>query len=151
MTALEQRHSFLKKNKIGICDIVEYCERSKVDASDLGMLNITLRNLIGILDEHKTVETILFMGWNSKNGPEYLFRKLLKTHDIKLDILDNGAPRIHTFKIKQRDIQTVSLISPSNAANRSIGANVQYKTLKLENKNYTTLDFRINQYRKYFD
>ena len=141
MTAIEQRHSFLKENKIGICDIVEHCERSKIDASDLGMLNITLRNLIQILDEHKTIEKVLFMGGNSKNGPEYLFRKLLKTHDIKLETLDNDSPKIHTFKIKERKIKTISLISPSNAANRSIGSNAKYKKSKLENNAYTTLDF----------
>ena len=151
LKAIEQRNSFLKKYKIGICDIIESCKREKINASDLGMLNIKLRNLVQILEDHKTINTLLFMGGNSKNGPEYLFRKLIKKHDLELEFLDNGSPKIHVFKMKERSIKTISLISPSNAANRSIGANPEYKRLKMENKNYTTLDFRLNQYRKYFD
>ena len=43
--AIDQRKYFLQQNLIGICDMVESCERDKVDASDLGMKNIKLRNL----------------------------------------------------------------------------------------------------------
>ena len=37
--AINQRKEFLKNRNIGICDIVESCERQKIDASDLGMEN----------------------------------------------------------------------------------------------------------------
>lgn len=40
--AVEQRKQFLIDCKIGVCDIVESCEREKIDASDLGMKNIIL-------------------------------------------------------------------------------------------------------------
>jgi G:T/U-mismatch repair DNA glycosylase len=148
--AVEQRKTFLFKNKIGICDMVHSCKRDKIDASDLGMKNIELRDLINILKEHPSINTILFMGGNSKNGPEYLFRKYLISNSIRLKEINSKSPKIHQFYIKDRWIRTVSLISPSNAANRSIGANPLFKKLKSMTNSYSTFDHRLNQYRKYF-
>ena len=68
--AIIQRKLFLQKHKIGICDIVESAERDKIDASDLGMKNIVLRDIIQYVKENPTVESLLFIGGNSKNGPE---------------------------------------------------------------------------------
>ncbi len=148
--AIKQRKDFLIQNRIGICDLVEYCNRDKLDASDLGMQNIKLRNIIEYLKEYTSVNTILFMGGNSKNGPEYLFRKYLNSYLIPLKRISNSKPRIHQFDLNNRIIKTVSLISPSNAANRSIGANPLFKKLKMENSLFSTLDFRILQYQECF-
>jgi len=148
--AIDQRKEFLIQHKIGICDIVESCERERVDASDLGMKNIKLRNLTHFLNQHPTIKTILFMGGNSKNGPEYFFRKHLKLNSLNLLLVSKKSPKIHQFQLENRIIKTVSLISPSNAANRSIGANPLYKKLKKKDNTYTTFDFRLNQYQKYF-
>ncbi|NOQ91333.1 MAG: hypothetical protein GQ552_01295 [Flavobacteriaceae bacterium] len=90
------------------------------------------------------------MGGNSKNGPEYFFRKQLKLNGLNLLLASEKSPKIHQFQFENRIIKTVSLISPSNAANRSIGANTLYKKLKKKDCAYTTFDFRINQYQKYF-
>ena len=76
--AIEERKDFLIKHKIGICDIVESAEREKIDASDLGMKNIKFRDIMGYLKQFPKVDTLLFTGGNSKNGPEYFFRKHLK-------------------------------------------------------------------------
>ena len=89
------------------------------------------------------------MGGNTKNGPEYLFRRLVKSSGIKLEP-DQDRPRLQSFYLGERRIDTVSLISPSNAANRSIGANLHYKSMKKQNPSYSTLDFRIEQYRDFF-
>jgi len=120
--AIEQRRQFLIERKIGICDIVQSAERSKIDASDIGMQNIILRNLIFYLQEYLNVETLLFTGGNSKNGPEYFFRKHLKQNQIKLEVINDQVPRIHQFmlpseKHPQRIIRTVSLTAPSGAHN----------------------------------
>jgi hypothetical protein len=45
---------------------------------------------------------------------------------------------------------TISLTSPSNAANRAIGSSALYKRRKTENPSYTTFDFRVDQYGKVF-
>ena len=148
--AVQQRKEFLRSHKIGICDIVESCERKKYDASDLGMENINLRNIIKYLRKNPTITTMLFMGGNSKNGPEYLFRKLLKKNSLPLDLIEKDAPKIHKLKLGNRTIKTVSLISPSNAANRSIGANPAYKNLKENDSSFTTLEFRLMQYKRFF-
>ena len=148
--AINQRKYFLQKNLIGICDIVASCERNKIDASDLGMKHIRLRKLLEFLRQNPSIDTIIFMGGNSKNGPEYFFRKHLKTHDLKLQIISNKSPKIHQLTLDKRIIKTVSLISPSNAANRSIGANPIYKKLKMMDTSFTTTKFRIKQYKKYF-
>lgn len=150
--AIKQRMDFLKYKKIGICDIVESAERTKVDASDLGMSNIKLRNIIGYLKELPNVNTLLFTGGNSKNGPEYFFRKHLKTFNLELNLISNEIPRIHSFELPlaQRTIKTVSLTAPSGAANRAVGSLEAYKQRKRENPDFNTLDFRILQYKAFF-
>ena len=148
--AIQQRKNFLIKNKIGVCDIVDSCIRTKIDASDIGMQNILLRDLIGYLRKYPTINTLLFTGGNSKNGPEYFFRKHLKDFDLKLELVSNEVPRIHQFKLNNNTIKTVSLTSPSGSANRAIGSNPIYKKMKSQNASYTTFDFRVEQYSNWF-
>lgn len=156
--AIEERKAFLIKHKIGVCDIVGSAERDKIDASDLGMKNIKLRDIIGYLKEYPSIDTLLFTGGNSKNGPEYFFRKHLKTYNLKLELVNNEVPRIHQFTIchtersrsVSRTIKTVSLTSGSGAANISISRMSLYKQLKAKNPEFNTFDFRVMQYREFF-
>lgn len=173
--AIQQRKDFLIKTKIGICDIVESAERTKIDATDLGMENVKLRNLIKYLQQYPTVHTLLFTGGNSKNGPEYFFRKHLKEYGLQLEVISDEVPRIHKFKLPvipnepeeshygipkshgtfrndtlQRTIKTVSLTAPSGSANRAVGSLKEYQQLKDKNPNLTTLDFRVMQYKRFF-
>ncbi len=160
--AIKERKAFLIKSKIGVCDIVESAERDKIDASDLGMKNIKLRDIMGYLKKFPSINTILFTGGNSKNGPEYFFRKHLKEYSLKLELVSNDVPRIHKFelpviasKTKQsremnRTVKTVSLTSGSGAANISISRIPLYKQLKAKNPNFNTFDFRVMQYQEFF-
>ncbi len=150
--AITQRRSLLIKNNIGICDIVAAAKREKIDASDIGMQDVTLRKLIEVLEAHPKVDTLLFTGGNSKNGPEYFFRRLLKENDLKLEVISDVVPRIHSFQlpISTRLIYTVSLTAPSGAANRAVGSLQAYKEMKAAFPNKNTIDFRIDQYRPYF-
>lgn len=153
--ATQQRKDFLLKHKIGVCDIVASAERDKIDASDLGMQNIKLRNVVNYIKECPNVDTLLFTGGNSKNGPEYFFRKHLKEHKLQLKVISNIVPRIHEFELGEgkitRKIKTVSLTAPSGAANRAIGSMDLYKKLKNEDSNFTTFDFRVLQYSPFFE
>ena len=156
--AVEQRKCFLIENKIGVCDIVQSAEREKIDASDLGMQNVVLRDLVGYLQKYPNIETLLFTGGNSKNGPEYFFRKQLKGHGLKLEVVSNEVPRIHHLELpvtssgveKFRTVKTVSLTAPSGAANRAVGSLQAYKDLKSKNPDFNTVDFRVMQYREFF-
>ncbi len=157
--AIEERKAFLIKNKIGVCDIVDSAERDKIDASDLGMKNIKLRDIIDYLKQYPNIDTLLFTGGNSKNGPEYFFRRHLKTYNLKLELVNNEVPRIHQFVIPSearesaesiRTIKTVSLTSGSGAANISISRIPLYKQLKAKNPKFNTFDFRVMQYREFF-
>ncbi len=157
--AIQQRKQFLIQYNIGICDIVERCERDKIDASDLGMRNIKLRDVIGYLKKYPNIDTLFFTGGNSKNGPEYFFRKHLKELNLKLELVSNKIPRIHQFSIPigtrksgklKRIIKTVSLTSSSGAANISISKIPLYRQLKAENPEFNTFDFRLMQYREFF-
>ncbi len=150
--AVKQRKDFLIKRGIGICDVVESSRREKIDASDIGMQKVELRDMISILKKHPKVDTLLFTGGNSKNGPEYFFRKYLKKseHDIRLKLVSNKAPRIHQFLLEGRLIKTVSLIAPSGAANIAVGSTPLYKELKKKNPEFNTIDFRVLQYREFF-
>lgn len=148
--AIEERKQFLIQHKIGVCDIVASCEREKIDASDLGMKHIKLRDVVGYLKQYPTIHTILFTGGNSKNGPEYFFRKHIKEYGLKLEVVTNEVPRIHQFTLDGRKVKTVSLTSASGSANRAIGSLALYKKLKDENPKFTTFDFRVMQYREFF-
>lgn len=148
--AIEQRSHFLKSRNIGVCDIVAAAQRDKVDASDLGMQEVELRNLIGFLKEFPQIHTLIFTGGASKNGPEYFFRKQLKENNLKLEVVSSIVPRIHQFQIGKRFVKTVSLTAPSGAANRAIGSMKSYKEQKLKDPQFSTFDFRIQQYRPFF-
>ena len=157
--AINERKQFLIQKKIGVCDIVESAEREKIDASDLGMQNIVLRDIIGYLKQYPNIDTLLFTGGNSKNGPEYFFRKHIKDYNIKLQVVSNEVPRIHKFVISSkvmestqeaRTIKTVSLTSGSGAANISISKLPLYKHLKAKNPKFNTFDFRVMQYSEFF-
>jgi len=147
-----QRKNFLVQQKIGVVDIVEKAYRTKIDASDLGMQDPELRDLISYLEQYPTVQTLLFMGGNSKNGPEYFFRKLIKPYGIKLQVVVDQVPRIHQFThpLTNKIVKTVSLTASSGAANRAVGSLDAYKKLKDQDPNFNTLDFRVQQYQKFF-
>ncbi len=150
--AIQQRKQFLKNRGIGICDVVESSRRDKIDASDLGMQLVELRDLVGILRKYENIDTLLFTGGNSKNGPEYFFRRHLKSLDeeIKMKVVSNEVPRVHQFLLDGRPIKTVSLTAPSGSANRAIGSMDLYKSIKTKNPKFNTIDFRILQYKGYF-
>jgi G:T/U-mismatch repair DNA glycosylase len=157
--AIIQRKQFLIQHKIGVCDIVESAERAKIDASDLGMQNIKLRDVLGYLIEYPNIDTLLFTGGNSKNGPEYFFRKHLKSYNLKLEVVTDEVPRIHQFELPDRlsadksstrIIKTVSLTSGSGAANISISRMPLYKQLKAKKPNFNTFNFRVMQYSEFF-
>ena len=163
--AVTQRKAFLIAHKIGVCDIVDSCERDTMTASDLGMKNIHLRNIVGYLQKYPNVDTLLFTGGNSKNGPEYFFRKHLKTYGLQLKAVSDEVPRIHEFELpiapeiailnkvektpNKRIIKTVSLTSGSGAANISISRMPLYQHLKAKNPDFNTFDFRVMQYREF--
>lgn len=153
--AIEQRKNFLLERGIGICDIVDRAERERIDASDLGMKNIELRDLLSLLSRYPKVKQLLFTGGNSKNGPEYLFRRHLKEKGLRLERISDSVPRIHRFRmpvegVSERLITTVSLTAPSGSANRAVGSLPEYKVKKAADPRYTTLDFRVEQYRQFF-
>ncbi len=150
--AIFQREHFLIERGIGVCDMVASARRDKVDASDLGMLEVELRDLVLILQHHPKIDTLLFTGGNSKNGPEYFFRRKLKEYNISLKVVSNKVPRIHTFQMPDngRIVKTVSLIAPSGAANRAVGSLDAYKRMKAEFPEKTTIDFRVEQYKPFF-
>ena len=158
--AVEQRKSFLQSRRIGICDIVASAERIEINATDLGMKNIVLRDLIKILHQYPNINTLLFTGGNSKNGPEYFFRKHLKSCGLNLVEVSGHVPRIHSVSlpssiygkpnIPDRIIRTISLTAPSGSANRAIGSMKEYQEIKNNMPEYTTFDFRVEQYRPFF-
>lgn len=148
--AVEERKRFLRRQRLGICDIVASCKRKKIDSSDLGMYDIRLRDILFQLKHHKKLDTLIFTGGNSKNGPEYLFRRQLRESGLHLTPTRTKVPREHVFTYCGKEVTTISLTSPSNAANRAIGSTALYKKRKQENPSYTTFDYRVEQYREVF-
>lgn len=150
--AITQRKRFLKKRGIGICDMVASARREKMDASDMGLKHIVLRDLVSILKQHPKIHTLLFTGGNSKNGPEYFFRRHLKSYGGRLELVSDEIPRIHRFELPgtARKITTVTLTAPSGSANRFVVQLDAYKKMKADNEQLTPLDFRVHQYKPFF-
>lgn len=148
--AVQERRKLLGAQGVGVFDIVASALREKEDASDLGMQDVKLRDLIAALRDLKEVKALLFTGGNAKNGPEYFFKKHLREKGIRLECLSDEVPRLHRFYLDGRAIYTVSLTAPSGSANRAIGGMDAYKKRKAEDPSYTTLDFRVQQYKPYF-
>lgn len=148
--AVVERKQFLLENKIGICDMVERCKREKIDATDLGMQNVELRNVLGYIKKYRSVDTLLFTGGLTKNGPAYFFKKHLRENGLKWKLINNNTPKIHRFTLDNRTINTVSLTAPSGSANRAVGSFMDYKLLKQQNPEFTTIDYRVMQYERFF-
>lgn len=148
--AVVQRKEFLISIRTGICDIVASCQRDQINAQDLGMKEVVLRDIFSQLDRYPAIRQLIFTGGNSKNGPEYFFRKQAREHGIQLNRVGDTQPREHRFVYRGRCIKTVSLTSPSNAANRAIGSTAVYKKRKEEVPDFTPFDYRVEQYRKVF-
>ena len=152
--AIDQRKKFLIENNMGICDIVASCERKKMDASDLGMEKIVLRDLLFYINKNPSVNTLLLTGGSSKNGPEYHLRRQLKEKNIPLKLISAETPKIHEFEFKEeetsRKIKVISLTAPSGSANRAVGSNPDYQRLKNQNPKFNTFEFRVLQYKKFF-
>lgn len=150
--AVEQRKYFLIEHGIGICDMVASARREKIDASDIGMMHAELRDLIEVLQKFPNIRTLLFTGGNSKNGPEYFFRRKIKEYNISLRSVSKEVPRIHEFQMpnSSRIIKTVSLTAPSGSANRAVGALKKYKQMKEANPELNVIDFRVMQYKPFF-
>lgn len=169
--AVEQRKKFLMQRSIGICDIVASAEREKIDAMDMGMKNVILRDLVRVLYEYPTVHTLIFTGGNSKNGPEYFFRRHIREYGLELECISDKIPRIHHLNIpaqlqvtsggkfnagkplvmeEKRSVRTISLTAPSGSANRAIGSMRDYQEIKDKNPEFTTFDYRVLQYKPFF-
>ena len=150
--AIAQREHFLQTHGIGISDMVAWAKREKIDASDIGIGRYQLRDLVAILQQNASLQTILFTGGNSKNGPEYFFRRNLKEYGLKLKPITTTMPRVHQFQLPddKRVIKTVSLLAPSGAANRAMGSLPLYKKMKKENPKLSAIDFRVHMYRPFF-
>ena len=169
--AVIQRKEFLHRRRIGICDIVASARRTKIDATDLGMSNIELRDLIRVMYENPNIKTLLFTGGNSKNGPEYFFRKLIREYDLDYEVKSSVVPRIHELLLPEeieipqkrrngskksmktfpgRRIRTISLTAPSGSANRAIGSMKDYQDMKNRNPEFNTFDYRVIQYGPHF-
>ena len=169
--AIKQRKEFLTNRRIGICDIVASATRSRIDATDLGMSNIELRDLIRVIYRYPQIETLLFTGGNSKNGPEFFFRKLIKEYDLEYRVISSNVPRLHELILPEeinipksringsaknmktfsgRKIQTISLTAPSGSANRAIGSMKDYQEIKNRQPEFNTFDYRVKQYSPHF-
>lgn len=114
------------------------------------MKDVELRDILFYLENYNNISTIIFTGGLCKNSPEYFLRKILQKNNISIENISEEIPKTNQFYFKNRLIKTISLTSPSNAANRSIGANKLFKENKKLDKNYTTFDFRVSQYKEVF-
>jgi G:T/U-mismatch repair DNA glycosylase len=147
---IEKRISFLKKSKLGICDIVDSCKRVKVDASDIGMREVKTRDILGYIKKYNLIETIILTGSSSTNSPLYFLKQIIKKSNIDLKQKVETTPKEFEFCFDNRIITVIALTSPSNAANRFIGSQELYKRKKEQNSSYSTFDFRVDQYKKVF-
>ena len=67
-----------------------------------------------------------------------------------MERIDYQVPRKHQFVCAGKTITAHSLTAPFGTANRATGSVPAYKEAKQRDLNYNTLDFRSEQYGRFF-
>ena len=149
----EEIKSLLSGHKIAISDIVKKCYRKQnkegPSSQDADLYNIEYNRdaVLDILNKNN-IHTILFTSKYVENGFYHSLHSQIRgwhqltTQPSTRDMAFQKKDSIHT-------IRTITLYSPSPAANRSIGKEPEYKMKRKADKRFSTLDFRIEQYRRF--
>ena len=115
---------FLKKNKIGIGDVISSCIRLEGKGSDIDLLEIEWNlSLLQDIRQHK-IQRLYF---TSRRVEKWFFRLFPVT-----------------------DIETITLISPSAQSSRSLWSNPSYQTWRKKNPNAPAYFFILKTYKKAF-
>lgn len=117
--------SFLRKEKIGVGDVIRSCVRNEGRASDKDLLDIEWNSdLIHDLRKNR-IERLYF---TSKTVERWFFRLFP----------DAG------------DIETFTLISPSAQSARALGGDAEFKSWRRKNPQARAYDYILKSYKKAF-
>lgn len=95
----EQKIAILKREKIGLWDIVASCERK--NSSDNNLKNCTLHDIPLLLKEYPNIKIIAFTGQKAFK----LYQKKYADLDIKTTILPSPSPAFASMKyIEKKEI-----------------------------------------------
>jgi hypothetical protein len=144
---------FLDRNRISITDTIKVCRRKKIDSAlDTDLIPIVFNKDMKEQIINSEIENLYFTSGFGKNNAFRLFY---------VNVLNNGyvkdwMKKQKEFKLTINEKKTVTchiLISPSEAANRSVGRNDEYKAMKhllLESNLPPTYAYKIRQYQNVF-
>ncbi len=101
----EQKIDILKRQKIGVWDIVKECERK--NSSDTNLKNCTLHNIPQLLNEYPNIKLIAFTGQKAFK----LYQKEYASLDIKTITLPSPSPAFASMRyIEKKEIYEKFLI-----------------------------------------
>ncbi len=95
---LEQKIKLLKKNKIGVWDIISSCERE--NSSDTNLKNCTLNDIPTLLTTYPEIKAVAFTGQKAKK----LYQKEYKNLSIQTTTLPSPSPAYASMSQKQKRV-----------------------------------------------
>ena len=112
--AAAERRILCEEKGIGISDVIYRCTRKVATSSkDSDLEVIEKMNVLKILREHKTINTVILTGSSGLVSAHKLFYEHLSEHKIAYVVNDTKPPINGHFKLEGRTIEVHSLYSTS--------------------------------------
>ncbi|MBW6515767.1 MAG: hypothetical protein K0B81_04005 [Candidatus Cloacimonetes bacterium] len=109
----------------------------RVCSGDIALYSTQYRNIPALLVTHKNINHLIFTG-------NFVFRGFMRAFKDQV-YYDKDRSEIVTDRSKF--LRVSILISPSGAANKSIGSTSEYKIKKEKDPHYNTYQYRLEMYR----
>ncbi|MBN8686238.1 MAG: hypothetical protein J0M10_04445 [Chitinophagales bacterium] len=118
-SAVIERKDFLKKKNIGITDMYEMCYRRNSYSTDENLFPIILTDIFKILDNHNTIERIIFTSRTEVFGAFGLFKTYLLQRNQIIPEMIKFDNKILEGKLKYGD-KEIKLFVPYSPSPRLI-------------------------------
>lgn len=113
--AAKERADFLRAKHIGLTDMLTKCYRYKDRSGDESLFPISYKNILALLDEHKSIKRLVFTGRQYIMGPLGLFITVLYQHDLEPEEFSKDELKnlVGVFYYGDREIEIMVPYSPS--------------------------------------
>lgn len=116
----EERISVLDKLNVGIADMGNRVFRHSESSSDNNLFVIEYTDILTILDNHLSINTLILTSSSGSNSVEGWLRYYLDLNDIYVPKLKGKNPKKGYFDFKGRKIDLITVHSTSRTAAKSI-------------------------------
>lgn len=132
--AVTERKNLFREKNIGITDMVQKCYRFNNSSSDENIYPIILRNIFLILEEHTTIDTLIFTSRTEVFGALGLFKTFFLQRGLQLGQITRRTDKILEghFASSGKNYKILVPFSPSP---------------RLISENRTTIDELVSMYK----